>query len=209
MMRIPDHHLAALVRHFQANSDTLQVDGIYGPKTAREVQEYIEANRHTPDPEGPSPAIVRAFESALKDVGRGEDPPGSNEGPYVNALRDEVGLPRRGGGEWCAVFASVHLVRAGIMAKSRGAGALGRLLTTNTPGGVELSPSDLGPGLHGVVVRRREGGNHVQLFRVYREWNDLKVQHVGGNERHKVRTEHHTPEDFLKGVVQLVTVIDE
>ncbi len=205
-MKIPDHHLAALVRHFQAHSDSLKVDGIYGPHTAREVQEYIQSNRHSPEPEGPSSPIVRAFESALKDVGKGEDPLGSNGGPYVDALREEAGLPQLGNGEWCAVFGTVHLHRAGIMATSRAALGLGRSLE-GLERGRRVDVSELGPGFHGLCVRARKGGRHVQLFRCYTEWGNLKIQHVGGNERHKVRSAHWDPEDFLKGVEMIVTYV--
>ena len=211
-MDIPKDHKAALSHHFETErvryfqekrSHYLAVDGIYGPQTAAALDTYIAKEF----PGAPvSPSIAKALESALLDVGQHEVPMGSNNGPYVEALRYEIGLPRLGGGEWCAVFVSVHCTRAGIPIASRGAPGIVRAMIA-LPGGREVKISDIKPGFVGLALRKRGATtHHVQMFRAYHEdGRGVRIQHVGGNEKHKVDTRHWVPSEFFEGVIQVAT----
>ncbi len=125
-----------------------------------------------------------AYCSAVLDIGEREDPMGSNSGAYVEGLRSEVKLPRLAGGEWCSVFCSVHLHRAGIDIRSRRAR---RLVTQMAKQGRAVQFADLEPGMCGLSLHKRSGGWHVRLWRCEEEDGQLAINCVGGNERHQVR----------------------
>ena len=125
-----------------------------------------------------------AFDSAMRDVGEREVPMGSNSGPYVDALRAEVNLPRLAGGEWCAVFCSVHMQRVGVMLKSRGARKLVGKLTRK---GRQINYSNLCSGMAGLSLHTRAGGAHVRMWQCVEEGGELVINCVGGNEKHQVR----------------------
>jgi uncharacterized MAPEG superfamily protein len=96
------------------------------------------------------------------------------------------------------------MTRQGTLAVSRGARDLVKQVATL---GREVTPSQLHPGFYGVALRKRMHGHHVQFFRVFRNFTGATIiQHVGGNERNKVRSAHHKPEDFLRGVIMIATV---
>lgn len=214
-MSIPKNHKAALfhfseterVRYFQRGQDDLVEDGIYGPKTAAALDRYI-ADEFPSEPSEPcEPSLRKAFESALLDVGQHEVPMGSNNGPYVESLRLEADLPRldhsTSGGQWCAVFQTVHCGRAGVSVSSRGARAIVNQLIA-LPRGREVSIDEIGDGFVGLALL---GRGHVQIFIAYQTEQGLRIQHVGGNEKHRVVTKHHTPEEFFKDVVKVGTYV--
>ncbi len=211
-MRIPDNHLTALVRHFQAGDDSLKVDGIYGRRTAGALDRYT-ADNEASDPYKAFPlqhSMQLMFLSALADEGIVEVPLGSNTGPKLEGWRLEIDLPQRGGGEWCSLFLSVHCMRNGIGAKSRTARGLMRAVLA-LPGGRAVDPSEIRPGLVGLALKRRDThSHHIQAFHVYRDiGSDLKVQHVGGNERHRVMSDHWYAADFFRDCLQIVTYVDQ
>ncbi len=203
-MKIPDRHQSALVRYFQAESDDLEVDGLYGPETAAEIDAYL-ADRGEPS----IPAIQRAFESAIDDVGRAEDPLGSNSGLYIESLRKEAGLRRLGGGEWCSVLLSVHCMRAGIDAKSRTALGLMRAVEA-LPGGEYVAIGDIRPGFYGLALKRRgRHKHHVQIFHCcIGSAGSTLIQHLGGNEDHRVQSRMWEPTKFFADCLQVVTYRD-
>lgn len=210
-MPIPKNHKAALfnyseterVRYFQEGwGNGLVVDGIYGDMTAAALDDFIAGEIDAPCG---STMIAAAFKSAKADVGEHEVPMGSNNGPYVEGLRDEVDLPRLAGGEWCAVFQSVHLYRSGIQAKSRGATGVCRAMI-NLPKGREVDIADIDAGFYGVAVRKRgRTTHHVQIFRAFMVNGALMIEHVGGNEHHSVETKVWKFKKFFKGVTLIGT----
>lgn len=198
-MKIPKQHEQALVRYFQEGHSRLAADGIYGPKTATALDRYLVPGSFPMSP------MRRAFLSAMDDVGKGEEPRGSNSGAYVKSLRDQVHLPRRAGGEWCAVFVSAHLNNVGINAKSRGAPGVCRALA-NLQGGRYVDLHEIGGGFVGLALRKRGAlTHHVQMFSVSRGVGGLVVRHVGGNEKHEVQSKIWSLSGFMKGVKKVVT----
>jgi len=194
-MNIPKHHEQELLRCFQ-RAYNLNPDGIYGPKTAAVLGWRISYT---------SSRMRSAYDSAVADIGKGESPRGSNGGPYVENLRHETGLSRKGGGEWCAVFLSAHLQRAGIDVGSRGAPGLVRLMKA-LPGGREVSIDAITPGFVGLALRRRGlTSHHVQIFTMRKSTGGNIICHVGGNEKHEVRSTIWSPAKFFKGVKKVVT----
>jgi hypothetical protein len=193
-MKIPDRHLQYLVRYFQAGNLNLASDGIYGPLTARELNLAM----------GHQDPMRQAFKTALNDVGRAEVPLGSNGSTFIDALRQETSLPRRGGGEWCAVFVSAHLQRTGLDVGSRGATGICRALE-ELPGGFSLKPEECETGKVYLALRKRGLlGHHVQFFRITEGVGGKVVRHVGGNEGHKVKTAVWSTRKFFKGVKKVV-----
>lgn len=161
--------------------------------------EIGELNEPSDDP------LMDAFNSAMADVGKGEQPRGSNGGPYVEKLRTDTGLPRRGGGEWCAVFVSAHLQRFGLAVGSRGAPGIAKAVE-KLPGGRRVTPDELVPGRVYIAVRRRGlTKHHVQMFLVVPTLGGSMFRHVGGNEKHRVQTRLWQPARFLRGVKKIVT----
>lgn len=156
------------------------------------------------------PPMLVAWESAFADVGKREDPLGSNGGYYVDSLRKLVRLFRKAGGEWCAVFISAHLFLAGIFAKSRGAPGVVRALA-KLPLGRYVDIDDIEPGFIGICYRVRgrtrlgRRTHHVQFLRAFETDEGMRIQHVGGNEHHRVETRIWLPKEFFKGVVKVAT----
>ena len=149
--------------------------------------------------------LMAAFNSAMVDVGQREAPMGSNGGAYVESLRAETGLTRKGGGEWCAVFVSAHLQRAGLPVGSRGAPGVVRALE-RLPGGRRVDPDEIEPGRAYVALRRRGlRTHHVQLFIAIETLGGLMVRHAGGNERNRVQTKLWSRAKFFRGVKKVVT----
>lgn len=208
---IPATHKAALInaseperiRYFQDFWGGLKVDGIYGKKTAAALNDFITGKL-------PNvfnlPRIEVAFWTAKADVGQREKPMGSNSGPYVEGLRIKAELPQLGHGEWCGVSQTVWCNEAGIPVSSRGAPGIVRGIIA-LPRGREVDIEDIGPGFFGMALRKRPGRNkhHVQIFRTYEKNGVLRVEHVGGNERHAVRSEDVKALKFFRGVIQVAT----
>jgi hypothetical protein len=92
------------VKAFQEGA-RIEVDGIVGPETRAALS---DADPHpTPDPPEHSSAIgLRALAIAAREVGRHEDPPGTNETPYGEwfGANSEP---------WCAIFVSWCFALAG------------------------------------------------------------------------------------------------
>ena len=156
----------------------------------------------------PTPPMQRAWDSAFADVGKREDK--GNTGEYLEYLRKLVGLFRKAGGEWCAVFISAHLFLAGIFAKSRGAPGVVRALA-RLPRGRYVKIDDIEPGFIGICYRKR-GRNrwgkmthHTQFLRAFMTEDGMRIQHVGGNERNEVRAKIWLPREYFKGVIQVAT----
>jgi hypothetical protein len=151
----------------------------------RYIKALLEIARHhaeTPPKPLPDPMAL-AYASAVLDIGEREDPWGSNSGAYVEGLRVESRLPRLAGGEWCAVFCSVHMLRARLDIRSRSARKLVRKLAKQ---GRRVGLADLHPGLCGLSLHRRSGGWHVRLWRCEEVAGVPVICSVGGNERHQV-----------------------
>lgn len=147
--------------------------------------------------------MAAAFDSAMADEGMGEDPLGSNSGEYVEGLREEVNLPRLAGGEWCAVFCSVHLQRVGINLKSRGAR---KLVTAMERKGRKVTYKDLKPGLCGLSLHKRSGGWHVRMWRCDEDKNGLFITCVGGNERHRVAVSRYSAKAYAATAKTMATI---
>lgn len=150
------------------------------------------------------PQMQRAFDSSFEDVGKREDPPKSNSGPYIEDMRIEVELPQRGKGEWCALLQSVHLNRAGIPIKSRGAKDLVRRLGEYGRF-VSLDSNELVDGFYGLSQHKRKGGHHVRSFHVYESPAGLVVRYVGGNEGGRVKTGVVPLKEFLSWTTKIST----
>jgi len=149
--------------------------------------------------------LMTAFNSAMGDVGQGEVPRGSNGGPYCESLRLATGLQRKAGGQWCAVFISAHLQRAGLPVGSRGAPGIVRAVE-QLPGGRRVTADELVVGKVYVALRKRGlRSHHVQMFLVIGTLGGVMLRHVGGNEKHRVCTRLWQPERYLKGVKKIVT----
>ena len=208
-MSIPKHHIAALfnyseterVRYFQEGWG-INVDGDYGPETAGALDDYIAGMV----PDAPdTPHIEQAFWNAKHDVGQHEVPMGSNSGPYVEYLRVKAKLPGLAGGEWCGVAQTVWCNDAGIRVSSRGAPGIVRGIIA-LPKGREVDIEDIGDGFFGMALRKRgRNKHHVQIFRTFEVNGVLMVEHVGGNERHAVRSETVKAGKFFKGIIQVAT----
>lgn len=202
-MKIPKHHEEALVLYFQMD-EGLKEDGIYGPQTAKALDKWIaDAEETEPAKQHPLRAV---FDSAYEDLGKGEKPLGSNSGPYLEHLRTITDLPRKGGGEWCAVFISAHCQLNGIDIGSRGAPGIVREMA-KLANGKEVDIDDIGAGFVGLALRKRGRiSHHVQIFRCFMSDNGLRIHHVGGNEGNRVRSKEWKPKDFFKGVIKVATI---
>lgn len=154
-----------------------------------------------PEPK-PDP-MAAAYASAELDIGEREDPMGSNSGPYVEGLRDEAKLSQLGFGQWCAVFCTVHSRRFGIDIQSRGAKKLVKQLAK---AGRAVSLRDLKPGMCGLSLHKRRGGWHVRFWRCIEEHGVLKIECVGGNERHAVRSGKFSAMDYTLTAKKMATI---
>ena len=81
-------------RVFYRFSDPLEMDGKVGLKTWKGLFEVRIV--------APSLLLSQVIDTARKEIGNGEDPPGSNSGPRVAAYLKSVGLAP--GYPWCAAF---------------------------------------------------------------------------------------------------------
>ena len=137
--------------------------------------------------ENPGARIVSIAES---QVGQGEQPPGSNEGPAVATYRTATAgaMP---GAPWCAYFASWVARQAGVPlgASGEGLGAVSQIWSwaqstgraiTNGPG-VEPAPGDL------IVF----GDEHVGIVKEVMTNGDIRT--VEGNYENKVAENVRTP----------------
>ena len=208
-MKVPDKHLTALLRYFQADSRALTVDGRYGPLTAAELDDYLDDNEVTAVRASTTlPTIERAFDSALAEKGMAEVPLGSNTGLYLEDMRLELDLPQRGQGEWCGLFQSAHATRAGIDAKSRTARGFIRAVEA-LPGGREVPIAAVTPGFYGYALKRRgEANHHIQIFHCFEVGEDTLIQHVGGNEGHRVKSKTWSFDKYFSDCLQVVTYED-
>lgn len=177
-MKIPENHLAALVKHFQAGDPILEPDGIYGPRTAAALDLYIADNMVR------GGRMRAAFEIARSNIGYGGEG-GNNKGPYIRGLRAACGFPVDATGAWCAIFASAMLLNVGIPAKSRGAYRLTELLAGG-PGGYDVATiNDMVPGdVYLVSWARARWATHREAHvRFLKCCADDLWTFVGGNER--------------------------
>lgn len=197
-MKIPPRHITGLVHSYQTQHN-LKADGIYGPNTSESLEGYLAPRTKLSSP------MRLAFDSALADVGEREDPLGSNMGPYVEGLRKESGLNKLGEGQWCAVFQSVHLNRAGVDIKHRRALGIVSLLEDL---GSRVPFNSLRPGFCGLSLHRRgRTGHHVRIFIVYTGFGGARwVQYVGGNEKHRVVSRRLSLEEYGKDIIKVATV---
>lgn len=193
---------AALVRFFQEHRGGLAIDGDFGPKTSNALDRYIQEcvaaeNEHWT-------VLDDIFESVRRDVGQKEVPLGSNMGPYVEGLRAETGLVRRGGGEWCALLQSAHFLRYGIDIRHRGAGGVVRELAKI---GRWVEDSEITEGFVGLSQHPRgTRNNHVRIFRVYAKNGKLYAHWIGGNEKHRVKEGHNLLKTYLKDTKKVSTL---
>lgn len=193
------------MRYFQEWWGGIAIDGDYGPETATALERFIAGEFPPSLPY--LPLIEQAFWIAKKDVGEREKPMGSNSGPYVESLRVEARLPRLAGGEWCGVFQTVHCNEAGIHVSSRGAPGIVRGIIA-LPRGREVDVEDIGDGFFGMALRKRgRNKHHVQIFRAFLVEGVLMIEHVGGNEKHAVRSETVKAKKFFKGLIQVATYV--
>lgn len=211
-VEIPANHKAALfaatesarVRYFQEWWGGLKVDGIYGEKTAAALDQRIAGEF----PDEDTPRMEQAFRNAKYDEGYREQPMGSNGGPYVEGLRIKAKLPRLSPKKlaaWCGVAQTVWCNAAGIPVSSRGAPGIVRGIIA-LPRGREVDIEDIGDGFFGMALRKRgRGKHHVQIFRAFMVDGVLMIEHVGGNEKHAVRSETVKAKKFFRGVVQVAT----
>lgn len=197
-MRIPDKHEIALIRHFQAGDDTLTVDGVYGPRTATALDQYIEDTPTT------TLKMHRAWDYALYYVGKG-GVGGNNRGSYIEALRRSCGFPVDVVGAWCAIFQSSALRVVGIPIKSRGAYTLCEKMANHRHGYELKGPLEPGKVYLACWKRGRWDTHqeaHVRMVRLF-SGSDL-VEYIGGNERgDKVRTGMMTIKDFHKDLIMV------
>lgn len=170
----------------------------------RYLRALFDSFTSTPSPRTtPKDPLAVAYASACLDVGEREDPMGSNSGAYVEGLRAEVKLSRLAGGEWCAVFCSVHVNRGGIAIKSRGAK---RLVNKLAKHGRKVELMDLTPGMCGVSLHKRSGGWHVRLWRCELDDGELVIDCVGGNEKHQVGAGRHSARDYAMTAKTMATI---
>lgn len=141
------------------------LDGDYGPKTAKAIQKFEADNGLAPDGII-DPALVKKLYAGVASA---EPPwmveartmlgireaPGSGESPDVLKMFADAGHPevKHDAVPWCAAFVGAALHRAGI----KGTGSLWALDYRNW--GVSLP----GPIMGAIGVKVRSGGGHVTL----------------------------------------------
>lgn len=104
------------VRQLQA-AEGLVVDGVVGPRTMAVLQHGpVETLQPAPRVPACDTAGERAVAFALQDLGKTEEPLGSNAGPHIGHLvdgyRDHWRLGSGVGLPWCAMAVSVWTARA-------------------------------------------------------------------------------------------------
>lgn len=199
-MKMTNRHLRALLQYFQADDDNLEIDGLYGPKTAAALDEYMEEN--------PEDLMGRAWTEAWFNIGKG-GMGGNNKGPYIQSLRRECGFPIDATGPWCAIFVSAMLKRAGIPIKSRGAYRLCETMANHDQGYEKHGVLDVYKVYIACWKRGRwqtHNAAHVRLVRREPVLRGGRISYgfVGGNERGDVvRTGTMTEEEFRKDLIMV------
>ena len=194
-------YYTALVRSFQANDDSLNVDGILGPKTKAALDAYISES-------SPDTVSEELWELALADVGKGGHGIQNNVSEWIYNLRRLLGFPTVAG-PWCAVWASVILRWYRIPIKSRGAFRLCENLE-NSEYGYPVEVSEMVPGVTYLACwKRGRWSTHREAHVAFvRRQPDFYFERIGGNERgDKVR---HTVDivsgDFRKDLIMVVGI---
>ncbi len=198
-MQLTEKQQSALVRFFQVRRG-LTPDGIYGPRTKAALDAHIEECAVS---EEHSATLLAIFESVRGDVGQREAPLGSNMGPYVEDMRDETGLTKRGNGQWCALLQSAHFFRYGIDIRHRGASGVVRELARV---GRWVKKGSLRNGFVGLSQHPRGSGNHVRIFRVYAKGDKLWAHWIGGNEKHRVKEGRKLLTTYIRDVKKIATL---
>ena len=80
------------------------------------------------------------------------------------------------------------------------------------PRGREVDIEDIGVGFFGMALRERglfrgKRTHHVQCFRYFATDKGPRIEHVGGNESHRVKSAIWKPAKFWKGVIQVATYV--
>lgn len=170
------------------NSSGLIADGIYGPKTAAEIDKYLPKHDRMQD----------AWQDALYDVGKGGDGVVNNQGDYIDKIRSATGLSRIDGqsGAWCAVAVSFWLQTADVKSRGKSRSATILCLDLEDLGweelddAAEMKAGEVCVGLYSSGGQNR--GRHVRLVKrvLANHW-----EYIGGNERgDKVRHTTGMPE---------------
>lgn len=172
-----EKYRTALVKSFQANDGSLDVDGILGHATMSALDQYISDNE-------PIDKMQLAWDLAYADVGKGGDPGTNNASNYIRSLRSFCGFPEELTGSWCAIFASAIIKQAGIPVVSRGAYMLCEKIA-NRPQGFEIRQSQMQPGQVYLACWKRGRWNTHQEAHVgfVRQNANGLIERIGGNER--------------------------
>ena len=192
-------HVSRMTAFWQEGHGLDPIDGKCGPAT-RDSLEVISA----PSPD--DTILQIAWSHASNDIGKGGDGIKNNEGVYLDEIRERTGLPKLGGGAWCAVGISNWLVLAdsalGHAVKSRGApGLVQNMLDA---GAFEVDPEDMKSGDVAVGLYARGNINsrlhHVRMVRLGLTglWEGIGANERGDKVNHRDQTEAQLEQRLIK-----------
>lgn len=159
----------------------LVVDGIAGPKTLASLNAPGD-DRYTEKgwrcrPSDARAAVQPVLKAAIDDIGRREEPDGSNDGPQLAKFRT-------GGAPWCAYAVSAWYAQADGGSPFGRIGSVWDLRDWLSGKKRLLAPTDdPQPGDLAIVLRARRHG-HIALV-AHVEGTDVHT--IGGNEANAVR----------------------
>lgn len=176
-------------RHVGPKGEQLQPDGVIGPRTLWALEnpqgpgDAFKADGWRCDPLEAHASVRGAIIDALGDIGKREQPSGSNNGPEIAKF-----LP--GGLPWCAFAASTWLMHAEGGNPMGRKGSCFKIREWALGHNAIVKPEDAEPGDLWLAIRAG-GHGHVELIVARLEAD--RVACVGGNVGQAVRGTLRTP----------------